>query len=268
MGHSVSSLSQLQPTLAAKRKNATKADKDNAAKKRRGKWDTEDDAKYHDKEDVLPLNDVAFGEKQREQRRLAVFNTATIIEAHCLKFMQRAFPPKPADIEKKKTQAAAFASITACRPQSNLDYIIYVLMHWQVSVKLHELDPGTERDRLMRFCRQHHNGTKITGKYCLERIQVPGENPYFVLRRQEKDKNSKLFVGWIVVSREQVFDAINEWHKAMRTWVRKEPGHIVGKSIPMSPRHSSKSTASCVLLAVRRIRLVMRRRAAGNQFGC
>jgi hypothetical protein len=26
-----------------------------------------------------------------------------------------------------------------------------VLMHWQVGVKLHEMNPGTERDRLTRF---------------------------------------------------------------------------------------------------------------------
>jgi hypothetical protein len=71
--------------------------------------------------------------------------------------MQRAFPSKEAVAEKKKTQAATAAFITACRPQSEVDYIIYVLMHWQVGVKIHQLDPGCERDRLMRFCRQHCN---------------------------------------------------------------------------------------------------------------
>jgi hypothetical protein len=46
--------------------------------------------------------------------------------------MQRAFPPKVVVAEKKKTQSAAAASITVCRPQSKVDYIIYVLKHWQV----------------------------------------------------------------------------------------------------------------------------------------
>jgi hypothetical protein len=59
MGHSVLSLSHLQPTTAAKRKNATAANK-NAAKKRRGKLDTADDTKYNDKEDVVPLTDAAL----------------------------------------------------------------------------------------------------------------------------------------------------------------------------------------------------------------
>ncbi len=99
-GHLVSSLSQSQSTLAAKRKSNTCPQKDNAAKKRRGKSDTnngakynaaekesdkidtKDDAKYHDKEDVLPVTDVPFGEKQQEERRLAVFNTATVIAVH------------------------------------------------------------------------------------------------------------------------------------------------------------------------------------------
>jgi hypothetical protein len=121
----VSSLSQVQSTLAAN----TRADKDNAAKKRRGKSDTKDDAKYNNKEDVLPLTDAAFEEKQQEQRRLSAFNTAIVIEAHCLEFMPRSFPPKPADEGKKKTRGDAAASIIVCRPQNKLDYIMYVLMH-------------------------------------------------------------------------------------------------------------------------------------------
>jgi hypothetical protein len=72
---------------------------------------------------------------------------------------------------------------------------MYVLMHWQVGIKLHETNPGTERDRLRRFCRQHLNGTRITCNYCLKEIQVPGEDPPVVLRRQELGKNGKLFVG-------------------------------------------------------------------------
>jgi hypothetical protein len=52
MEHSVSSLSQLQSTSAEKRKNAFKADKDTATKKRRGKLDTKDDNKHNNEEDV------------------------------------------------------------------------------------------------------------------------------------------------------------------------------------------------------------------------
>ncbi len=80
----MSSQSQSQSTLAAKRKSNTRADKDNAlkkrrdkldtkddaqynvVKKRRGKLNTKDDAKYDNKDNVIPLTDAPFREKQWE----------------------------------------------------------------------------------------------------------------------------------------------------------------------------------------------------------
>jgi hypothetical protein len=176
MGHLVSSPSQLQSTTAAKRKNLTANNKNNATKRRRSKPDTMEDVKYNEEEDVVPLTDVTLRKKQREQRRLAAFDTAAVIEVHCLEFMQRAFPPKVVVAEKKKTQSAPTASITACRLQSKVDCIIYVLMHWQVGVKIHQLDPGSERDKLVTFCWQYCNGTKLaenslsSGFRCLVKI--------------------------------------------------------------------------------------------------
>jgi hypothetical protein len=41
---------------------------------------------------------------------------------------------------------------------------------------------------------------------------VPREEPHVVLRRLELDKDGKKVAGWIVVSREQAFDDIDEWH--------------------------------------------------------
>jgi hypothetical protein len=97
-------------------------------------------------------------------------------------------------------------------------------MNGQVGVRLTELNPGTERDRLQSFRRKHRNGPKITTKYCLEQIQVPHEAPRVVLRRRELAKDGNKDAGRIVVSREQVFDAIDEWHRGHahmgqeRTW--------------------------------------------------
>ncbi len=42
---------------------------------------------------------------------------------------------------------------------------------------------------------------------------MPREEPRVVLRRNELDKDGKMVAGWIVVSREQVFDGIDEWHQ-------------------------------------------------------
>jgi hypothetical protein len=179
-GHSVSSLSQSQSTLAARRKGDARPLAGNVATKKRGKLDTNDgspqkgnvakrkrgksgaghkaagkrtastdarddvdcnnneegsgkgdawdEAEYDDEDNVLPVTDVPFGLMQRDARCLAEFNTTAAVAAHRLEFMQRAFLPQPANVGKAKTQGAAAASIKACRPQSEVDYIVYVLM--------------------------------------------------------------------------------------------------------------------------------------------
>jgi hypothetical protein len=126
---------------------------DNGEEEGRGRGDAWDEAEYDDKDDVLPVTDAPFGVTQRDARRLAEFNTAASVAAHWLEFMQRAFPPQPANVGKAKTQGAAAASIKACRPQSEVDYIVYVLMNWLVGVRLTELNPGTEKDSLQDFRR-------------------------------------------------------------------------------------------------------------------
>ncbi len=104
-----------------------------------------------------------------------------------------------------------------------------------MGVRLTDLNPGTERDSLKTFQRKHCNGPKITGKYCLEQIQMPREEPHIVMRRRELDKDGKKVAGQIVVSREQVFDAIDEWHQGHAHMGQEGCGHIVGPSISMSP---------------------------------
>ncbi len=102
----------------------------------RGKGDAWDEAEYDDEDNVLPVTDAPFEVMQRDARRLADFNTAAAVAAHRLEFMQRAFPPQQANLGKAKTQGAAAASIKACRPQSEVDYIVYVLMNWRLASSL------------------------------------------------------------------------------------------------------------------------------------
>ncbi len=53
---------------------------------------------------------------------------------------------------------------------------------------------------------------------------MPNEAPRIVLRRRELNEDGKKDAGRIVVSREQVFDAMDEWHRGHahigqeRTW--------------------------------------------------
>jgi hypothetical protein len=65
--------------------------------------------------------------------------------------MRRAFSSDGVVAGKEKTQGATAASIAACRLQSEMEYISYHLMHWQEGIKIHDLDPGNERDRLVSF---------------------------------------------------------------------------------------------------------------------
>ncbi len=75
---------------------------DDNKEERRGKSDAWDEAEYDDKDDVLPVTDAPFGVRQWDPRHLAEFNTAAVVAAHWLEFMQRAFPPQPANVGKAK----------------------------------------------------------------------------------------------------------------------------------------------------------------------
>ena len=116
-------------------------------------------------------------------------------------------------------------------PQSEVDYIIYTLTHWQVGIKIHQLDPGGERDRLVRLCQQHCNGTKLAETISLKQIQGLGENPCIALRRQEKDADVKLFPGGLLYQGSKSSMLSLSAIEAMCTWVRKGPAHIAHKFI-------------------------------------
>ncbi len=66
------------------------------------------------------------------------------------------------------------------------------------------------RDRIAKFQRQNNLGNKYVKQHVLEEIQVLGSDmPRTILRWREK-----AFIGQIVVSRQEVFDWIDEWHQS------------------------------------------------------
>ena len=69
---------------------------------------------------------------------------------HCQAFMEKAFP---AELEEKPSAnpQVKSASTKTCQPQSEIDYIIYVITHWQKGTKVKSLPPGPERDWLISF---------------------------------------------------------------------------------------------------------------------
>ena len=90
-----------------------------------------------------------------------------------------------------------------------------VVQNWNVGIDICTMDVGKERDDLLCFRRLHRNGNKYIHQYIVEEVEVPGEyrlRP--VLRRLEKSKDAPhdLVPGHVVISREELFDAIDEWH--------------------------------------------------------
>ena len=98
-----------------------------------------------------------------------------------------------------------------CRPQNEIDHIIFVLEHWEVGVRISSLMHDKERYRAVKqFRESHKEGYKYATKYFVTYITLPDGSTRHVLRRKEGGKPNG---GRIVVSRDQVFDAIDEWHR-------------------------------------------------------
>jgi hypothetical protein len=132
--------------------------------------------------------------------------------------MKRVFSVRTLAADVPLTTASA--SINMCRPQKDIDYIIYVLKNWCVGVNIKFMEPCLERDSISKFRKANHNCAKYVKLYVFEEIIVPGsDTPHTVLRRLESGA-----IGRIVVSREEVFQCIDEWHRANghmgqeRTW--------------------------------------------------
>ncbi len=73
--------------------------------------------------------------------------------------------------------------------------------------------------RLQYFVMRIPMEPRYVKQYVLDKLNFPGSEPCIVVRRQKND-----MVGWIVVSKEQVFTCIDKWHRGNghmgqeRTW--------------------------------------------------
>ncbi len=101
-----------------------------------------------------------------------------------------------------------------CRPKEELDLIAYIIGNWQPGFILKEMEHGPERDMLTKIWCKCKLGNKWMTLFHDEEIKVLGSSPHTIVRRLEgKGKGKKKKPGRIVVSREQLFDAIDEWHR-------------------------------------------------------
>ena len=171
-----------------------------------------DDLKHQeDKEtDYIPLTNVASSSVLVDDKP----DDLSSRERHRRAFYLRAFPEKTGDESLRKPQSTS-AAITHCRPKKDYEYIIYVIQNWNIGVKVNDMEEGEEKEDLKRFRRINRRGCKYIHQYVVEEIEVPGEyEPRYVLRRMEKsaENPSVLSVGRVVISRDELFDAIDEWH--------------------------------------------------------
>jgi hypothetical protein len=176
--------------------------------------------KYDDEDDIIPATDgpIVSTAHDIEADYFIAEKAAELIEKHHQEFMKRAFSVRTLAVDVPLTTASA--SIRMCRPQKDIDYIIYILKNWRVGINIKLMDPCPERESFSKFRKANHNGAKYVKQYVLGDIVVPGsDTPHTVLRRLEK-----VAIGRIFVSREQVFDCIDEWHRdnghmgQERTW--------------------------------------------------
>ena len=228
--YSVSSISQ--STKSPSRRSAAAAAAQPPAKRAKrtpnateGKgsslYDADDGGdKYDDEDDIIPATDgpMVAADQDIAADLFIAEKSAELVEKHRQEFMKRAFSVRTHAADVPLTTASA--SIKMCRPQKDLDYIIYILQNWRVGVNIKLMDPCPERDSISKFRKANNNGAKYVKQYVLEEISVPGsDTPRTVLRRYENGA-----VGRIVVSREQVFHCIDEWHRdnghmgQERTW--------------------------------------------------
>ncbi len=186
-------------------------------KKRRGdrsSFDKDEDDSYNgnekdDKErDYIPVTNQAVNDLMEGKD---IGDLAAIIASHKKAFMERASPPGKEKYYLNAKSKSAF--IPSCRQKSELDYIIYVVSNWQVGVQIRSMTPGYERDSLLHFCCQHMKGNKYIHQYHLEEVFPPGNlEPRTVVKRMVENEEGKMVVSGIMTCRENVFEAIDNWH--------------------------------------------------------
>jgi hypothetical protein len=128
-------------------------------------YDTDDGGdKYDDEDDIIPATDgpMVVTDQDIAADLLIAEKAAELVEKHHQEFMKRAF-------SSVRTHAAdvplttASASIKMCRPQKDLDYIIYILKNWRVGVNIKLMDPCPERDSISKFRKANNNGANVIG---------------------------------------------------------------------------------------------------------
>ncbi len=90
-----------------------------------------------------------------------------VTKKHCKAFYLKAFPPVDPDKVFEMPQSKS-ASIPQCRPQTEVDYIKYVVENWQVGTDIRTMQEGPEKNALLHFCRNHKGGNTYVHQYTVD----------------------------------------------------------------------------------------------------
>ncbi len=95
-----------------------------------------------------------------------------------------------------------------------------------MGVQIRTITPGYERDSWLHFCHQHKKGDKYIHQYHLEDVFPPGNlESHTVVKRMVENEEGKMVVGGIMTCRENVFEAIDKWHRGNGHLGLKESGN-------------------------------------------
>jgi hypothetical protein len=107
--------------------------------------------KHENEDDIIPATDcpIVTTAKDIAAELFIAEKAAELIEKHRQEFMKKAFSVRTLTADVPLTTASA--SIKMCRPQKDIDYIIYVLKNWRVGVNIKNMDPCPERESISKF---------------------------------------------------------------------------------------------------------------------
>ena len=107
--------------------------------------------KYDDEDDNIPATNgpiVSTGHDIEVDYFIAE-KAVELIEKHHQEFMKRTFSVRTLATDVPLTTASA--SIKMCRPQKDIDYIIYILKNWRVGINIKFMDPCPEKESISKF---------------------------------------------------------------------------------------------------------------------
>ncbi len=110
-----------------------------------------DDNKYDNEEYHIPVTNAlcSASTMDTESEAFIAAKAAELTKKHRDAFMKRAFFLRVLSNDIPLTTASAMIKI--CRPQSDIDYIIYCLRNWEVGVCMKTIEHCPLRDEIAKF---------------------------------------------------------------------------------------------------------------------